>query len=141
MGATDTGGGELSDGSASVDELLHSGVIVTHFPVVIYIVKLIQSSNFEVLTVLDIAYHAILTVLDIVYHAIHSVLDIVYHAILTVLDIVYHAIHTVLDIVYVRVVEPAKGALREGFHSTQSFTMGSTRAFCQEERRCDENVY
>ncbi|GJR60387.1 reverse transcriptase domain-containing protein, partial [Tanacetum coccineum] len=44
-------------------------------------------SNFEILTVLDIAYHAILTVLDIVYHAILTVLDIVYHAILTVLDI------------------------------------------------------
>ncbi|GJS54982.1 hypothetical protein Tco_0628344 [Tanacetum coccineum] len=41
----------------------------------------------------------------------------------------------------VRVVEPAKGASREGLHSTQSFSMGSTRAFCQEERRCDENVY
>ncbi|GJR17979.1 hypothetical protein Tco_0966506 [Tanacetum coccineum] len=56
--------------------------------------------NFEILTVLDIAYHAILTVLDIVYHAILTVLDIVYHAILTVLDIVYHATLTVLNIVY-----------------------------------------
>ncbi|GJT89940.1 hypothetical protein Tco_1078785 [Tanacetum coccineum] len=54
----------------------------------------------EILTVLDIAYHAILTVLDIVYHAILTVLDIVYHAILTVLDIVYHATLTVLNIVY-----------------------------------------
>ncbi|GKB55131.1 putative reverse transcriptase domain-containing protein, partial [Tanacetum coccineum] len=59
-----------------------------------------DASNFEILTVLDIAYHAILTVLDIVYHAILTVLDIVHHAILTVLDIVYHAIVTVLDIVY-----------------------------------------
>ncbi|GJR28000.1 hypothetical protein Tco_1104232 [Tanacetum coccineum] len=56
--------------------------------------------NFEVLTVLDIAYHAILTVLDIAYHAILTVLDVVYHAILTVLNIVYHAILTVLDIVF-----------------------------------------
>ncbi|GJU58908.1 putative reverse transcriptase domain-containing protein [Tanacetum coccineum] len=35
----------------------------------------------------------------------------------------------------VRVVEPTKGALREGLHSTQSLTMGSTRAFYQEEIR------
>ncbi|GJV52957.1 hypothetical protein Tco_1448698 [Tanacetum coccineum] len=66
---------------------------------VIYLI-FINSRNFEILTVLDIVYHAILTVLDIVYHAILTVLDIVYHAILTVLDIVYHAILTVLDIVY-----------------------------------------
>ncbi|GJU86954.1 reverse transcriptase domain-containing protein [Tanacetum coccineum] len=66
---------------------------------VIYLI-FINSSNFEILTVLDIAYHAILTVLDIVYHAILTVLDIVYHAILTVLDIVYHATLTVLNIVY-----------------------------------------
>ncbi|GJZ00424.1 putative reverse transcriptase domain, reverse transcriptase zinc-binding domain protein [Tanacetum coccineum] len=59
-----------------------------------------HSSNFEILTILDIAYHAILTVLDIVYHAILTVLDIVYHAILTVLDIVYHSTLTVLNIVY-----------------------------------------
>ncbi|GJY22412.1 hypothetical protein Tco_0396070, partial [Tanacetum coccineum] len=64
---------------------------------VIYLIYA-HSSNFEILTVLDIAYHAILTVLDIVYHAILTVLDIVYHAILTVLNIVYHAILTVLDI-------------------------------------------
>ncbi|GJW29334.1 retrovirus-related pol polyprotein from transposon TNT 1-94, partial [Tanacetum coccineum] len=66
---------------------------------VIYLIYA-HSSNFEILTVLDIAYHAILTVLDIVYHAILTVLDIVYHAILTVLDIVYHATLTVLNIVY-----------------------------------------
>ncbi|GJS03606.1 hypothetical protein Tco_0320114 [Tanacetum coccineum] len=60
----------------------------------------LDASNFEILTVLDIAYHAILTVLDIVYHAILTVLNIVYHAILTVLDIVFHAILTVLNIVY-----------------------------------------
>ncbi|GJY67104.1 hypothetical protein Tco_0469342 [Tanacetum coccineum] len=53
---------------------------------VIYLIYA-HSSNFEILTVLDIAYHAILTVLDIVYHAILTDLDIVYHAILTVLDI------------------------------------------------------
>ncbi|GKB59471.1 hypothetical protein Tco_0915657 [Tanacetum coccineum] len=47
---------------------------------VIYLI-FINSSNFEILTILDIAYHAILTVLDIVYHAILTVLDIVYHAI------------------------------------------------------------
>ncbi|GJY88732.1 hypothetical protein Tco_0503360 [Tanacetum coccineum] len=64
---------------------------------VIYLIYA-HSSNFEILTVLDIAYHAILTVLDIVYHAILTVLDIVYHATLTVLNIVYHAILTVLDI-------------------------------------------
>ncbi|GJT51466.1 putative reverse transcriptase domain-containing protein [Tanacetum coccineum] len=40
----------------------------------------------------------------------------------------------------VRVVEPAKGASREGLHSTQSFSIGITHAFCQEERRCDENI-
>nr|GEV36177.1 retrotransposon protein, putative, Ty3-gypsy subclass [Tanacetum cinerariifolium] len=34
----------------------------------------------------------------------------------------------------VRVVEPAKGALRKGFYSSKSLNMGSTRAFCQEER-------
>ncbi|GJS79148.1 reverse transcriptase domain-containing protein [Tanacetum coccineum] len=66
---------------------------------VIYLI-FAHSSNFEILTVLDIAYHAILTVLDIAYHAILTVLDIVYHAILTVLNIVYHAILTVLDIVF-----------------------------------------
>nr|GFD39852.1 hypothetical protein [Tanacetum cinerariifolium] len=41
----------------------------------------------------------------------------------------------------VRAVKPAKGASRKGFCSTKSLTMGSTHAFCQEERRCDENVY
>nr|GFB50853.1 hypothetical protein [Tanacetum cinerariifolium] len=41
----------------------------------------------------------------------------------------------------VRVVEPTKGASREGFYSTKSLTMGSTRAFCQEKRWCDESVY
>nr|GFB44706.1 putative reverse transcriptase domain-containing protein [Tanacetum cinerariifolium] len=34
-----------------------------------------------------------------------------------------------------RAVEPAKGASRKGFYLTKSITMGSTRAFCQEERR------
>nr|GEY83346.1 hypothetical protein [Tanacetum cinerariifolium] len=38
----------------------------------------------------------------------------------------------------VRVVEPTKGASREGFYSTKSLTTGSTRAFCQEERRIDD---
>nr|GEX74978.1 reverse transcriptase domain-containing protein [Tanacetum cinerariifolium] len=41
----------------------------------------------------------------------------------------------------VRVIEPTKGGSREGFYSTKSLSIGSTRAFCQEERRCDENVY
>ncbi|GKF58523.1 hypothetical protein Tco_0172060 [Tanacetum coccineum] len=41
----------------------------------------------------------------------------------------------------VRVFEPAKGASRKGFYLTKSLTMGSTHAFCQEERWCDENVY
>nr|GFA33821.1 reverse transcriptase domain-containing protein [Tanacetum cinerariifolium] len=35
----------------------------------------------------------------------------------------------------VRAVKPAKRASRKGFYSTKSLTMGSTRAFCQEERR------
>nr|GEW82974.1 putative reverse transcriptase domain-containing protein [Tanacetum cinerariifolium] len=38
----------------------------------------------------------------------------------------------------VRAVEPAKGASRKGFCLTKSLTMGSTRAFCQEERRIDD---
>ncbi|GJW42309.1 reverse transcriptase domain-containing protein [Tanacetum coccineum] len=63
---------------------------------VIYLIYA-HSSNFEILTVLDIAYHAILTVWDIAYHAILTVWDIVYHAILTVLDIVYHAILTEIN--------------------------------------------
>ncbi|GJV05167.1 ribonuclease H-like domain-containing protein [Tanacetum coccineum] len=59
-----------------------------------------DASNIEILTVLDIAYHAILTILDIVYHAMLTVLNIIYHAILTDLDIVYHAILTVLNMLY-----------------------------------------
>nr|GEZ64525.1 hypothetical protein [Tanacetum cinerariifolium] len=41
----------------------------------------------------------------------------------------------------VRVVKPAKEASRKGFYKTKSLTMESTRAFCPEDRRCDENVY
>ncbi|GKB60630.1 reverse transcriptase domain-containing protein [Tanacetum coccineum] len=48
---------------------------------------------------------------------------------------------SVLSETSLRVVELAKGASRERLHSTQSLTMGSTRAFCQEKRWCDENVY
>ncbi|GKA77362.1 putative reverse transcriptase domain-containing protein [Tanacetum coccineum] len=40
----------------------------------------------------------------------------------------------------VRVVEPTKGTSRNGLYSTKSFTIGSTCAVCQEERRCYENV-
>nr|GEV37863.1 hypothetical protein [Tanacetum cinerariifolium] len=40
----------------------------------------------------------------------------------------------------VRVVELANGASRKGFYSTKSLTMGSTHAFCQEERRKVESV-
>ncbi|GJY26421.1 putative ribonuclease H-like domain-containing protein [Tanacetum coccineum] len=69
--------------------------ILVYMPVYLITMHLLFNTfNFEILTVLDIAYHAILTVLDIVYHAILTALDIVYHAILTVLDIVYHATHT-----------------------------------------------
>ncbi|GJU39218.1 putative reverse transcriptase domain-containing protein [Tanacetum coccineum] len=35
----------------------------------------------------------------------------------------------------VRIVKPAQRTSREGFYSTKSLTMGSTSAFCQEERR------
>nr|GEZ40590.1 hypothetical protein [Tanacetum cinerariifolium] len=38
----------------------------------------------------------------------------------------------------VRAVKPAKGASRKGFYLIKSLTMGSTRAFCQEERRIDD---
>ncbi|GJY07282.1 reverse transcriptase domain-containing protein, partial [Tanacetum coccineum] len=71
------------------DNTPNLGVALDHYRDAFSVIYLIyaHSSNFEILTVLDIAYHAILTVLDIVYHAILTVLDIVYHAILTVLDI------------------------------------------------------
>ncbi|GKB38930.1 hypothetical protein Tco_0883872 [Tanacetum coccineum] len=91
-----------------LNDQLHKKVALDHYRDALSVIYLIfiNSSNFEILTVLDIAYHAILTVLDIVYHAILTVLDIVYHAILTVLNIVYHAILTVLDIE----VNKARGA-------------------------------
>ncbi|GJR12747.1 putative reverse transcriptase domain-containing protein [Tanacetum coccineum] len=55
------------------DDVALGRICDAFFTHLIYIVRLIHSSNFEILTVLDIAYHAILTVLDIVYHAILTV--------------------------------------------------------------------
>ncbi|GKA06661.1 reverse transcriptase domain-containing protein [Tanacetum coccineum] len=90
-----------------------------------------HSSNFEILTVLDIAYHAILTVLDIVYHAILTVLDIVYHAILTVLNIVYHAILTVLDIEINEIMPPRKAPRTRTTPATTTNTTSVTNAQLQ----------
>ncbi|GJU30192.1 putative ribonuclease H-like domain-containing protein [Tanacetum coccineum] len=88
-------------------------------------------ANFEILTVLDIAYHAILTVLDIVYHAILTVLDIVYHATLTVLNIVYHAILTVLDIEINEIMPPRKAPRTRTTPATTTNTTYVTNAQLQ----------